>query len=95
MSTVTVGLEGDPASRVRYWLWQVVALALSSEPADLGTLPYDVVVRDSTTNEVLCKEGPMKAWIAMQFCDDFVAAIEYYGVNEFVYRKEHGWRTEP
>jgi hypothetical protein len=96
VSTVTVGLEGDPASRGRYWLWQVAALALNSSEPNLGrTLPYNVVVRDSTTDDVIYREGPMQAWIATQICDEFVAAIEHHGVSKFVYRKDHGWRTEP
>jgi phosphoribosylamine-glycine ligase len=89
---VTITLEPARSAQIKYSAILFVMVLLQLEW--YKGIPYNVVVRDSESDEVLYTEGPLDGPDAQTAQSAIAQSIRQLGISGFLYRKEHGWRID-
>jgi len=93
-----VVVRGGLSHRLRYVVLSLTAWAVAlldfDASGDAPRYPYRVVVRDKNQGTVLYEEGVFHGAEAFDAAQEFSAAIQRLGVEDFVYKKSHGWRID-
>jgi hypothetical protein len=75
------------------WAWNAIPGG-SADPGDAPRIPYRVFVRDKATGVELYFEAPLYGQDAFDTAQEFAEQIKRIGIDDFVYKKEHGWRID-
>jgi hypothetical protein len=90
VALATITLEPNYLARLKYFGKFVVMFFLSWEYQE--GLPFDIVIRDSRSDEILWSEGPFESTDAQMIEDRWIEHIENMGLDGFLFRKESGWK---
>lgn len=95
---VVIDVELNSKSRRLFWLTAPIVILLGDPPEPRRIL-CDVVIRrrrqgESESADTLYREGPYDRDIAWDITQVFKRQIGACGLQDFLYKKVHGWKIE-
>jgi hypothetical protein len=85
-------------AELRYWILYFFLGFLaggSANPRNYPRPPYKLLVRNKASGDALYQDGAVyRGQDAFDMAEDFAKDIKRIGIEEFVFKKSHGWRID-